>query len=412
MDYPKSVPSVGLVGGKFVDEDPLAGSPGSLIPSQWGNAVTDELLNVIAGAGLQPDEDDNAQLLSAIRLLNKQPVLLSDTGAVNAYSASNVPALTALPGSGYVQRVVIAHANTGPSTYAPDGQAPKPVFGLGLQPLQGGELPVGIAVLMYLVQAGVNGGNGAWIIIQSLGGAPQIPPALKSQHAMQLGQAVGRLIAVRTFISGGTYTPTVGTNAIVVDVCGGGGGGGSNSSTPSAGYASTGTGGSAGATARGFFSAAFSGLTITVGAGGAGGVSTALGSDGSNGGSSSLGALISAGGGVGGTAGAATNTFPTTSVEKATVAVGVGGTLYNGAGATGDRGLLFAANNLSSGKGASTAFGAGGYSKQLAAGGGQVAGANAVGFGAGGGAAASVTGGTNAAGGNGAPGFVVIWEYS
>lgn len=66
MDFPISVPSIGLVDGKFVDEDPLGGAPGSLIPAQWGNAVTEELLAVIQAAGLAPDEEDNAQLLQAI----------------------------------------------------------------------------------------------------------------------------------------------------------------------------------------------------------------------------------------------------------------------------------------------------------------------------------------------------------
>lgn len=67
MDYPISVPSVGLVGGKFVDEDPLAGTPGSLIPAQWGNAVTEEIIHVITAAGLTPDEMNNTQLLAAIK---------------------------------------------------------------------------------------------------------------------------------------------------------------------------------------------------------------------------------------------------------------------------------------------------------------------------------------------------------
>ncbi|MCR8931920.1 MULTISPECIES: hypothetical protein [unclassified Pseudomonas] len=72
MDYPISVPSVGLVGGKFVDEDPLAGTPGSLIPAQWGNAVTDEIIHVITGAGLTPDELNNMQLLAAIKAVVTQ----------------------------------------------------------------------------------------------------------------------------------------------------------------------------------------------------------------------------------------------------------------------------------------------------------------------------------------------------
>lgn len=67
MDYPISVPGVGLVGGKFVDEDASVGQIGSLIPAAWGNAVTDELLAVIAAAGLEPDEGNLTQLLLALR---------------------------------------------------------------------------------------------------------------------------------------------------------------------------------------------------------------------------------------------------------------------------------------------------------------------------------------------------------
>ena len=56
MDYPVSVPGVGLVGGKFVDEDAAVGQIGSLIPAAWGNAVTDEIVAVIEAAGLTPSE--------------------------------------------------------------------------------------------------------------------------------------------------------------------------------------------------------------------------------------------------------------------------------------------------------------------------------------------------------------------
>jgi hypothetical protein len=69
MDYPKSVPGVGLVGGKFIDENAVSGIMGSLIPAAWGNAVTDELLAVLVAAGIEPDESDHAQLLAALRVL-------------------------------------------------------------------------------------------------------------------------------------------------------------------------------------------------------------------------------------------------------------------------------------------------------------------------------------------------------
>lgn len=67
MDYPKSVPSAGLVNGKFVDENPLTGTPGSLIPAAWGNGVTQEIVNVIKAGDLTPDETQNDQLLEAIQ---------------------------------------------------------------------------------------------------------------------------------------------------------------------------------------------------------------------------------------------------------------------------------------------------------------------------------------------------------
>lgn len=67
MDYPKSVPSAGLVNGKFVDENPLNGTPGSLIPADWGNSVTQEILSVIKAGDLTPDEKKYDQLLQAIQ---------------------------------------------------------------------------------------------------------------------------------------------------------------------------------------------------------------------------------------------------------------------------------------------------------------------------------------------------------
>jgi len=71
MDYPKSVPGSGLVDGRFVDEDAIAGTPGSLIPASWGNSVTQEILGAITAAGLKPDEQQTDQLAQAIRQLAK-----------------------------------------------------------------------------------------------------------------------------------------------------------------------------------------------------------------------------------------------------------------------------------------------------------------------------------------------------
>lgn len=74
MDYPKSVPGVGLVDGKFVDENPGAGQVGSLIPSKWGNDLTDEVLNVLREAGIDPDEAATTQLREAVLAIAKRSV--------------------------------------------------------------------------------------------------------------------------------------------------------------------------------------------------------------------------------------------------------------------------------------------------------------------------------------------------
>ena len=90
MDYPKSIPGVGLVNGGFVDENPVAGTPGSLIPAEWGNSVTQEILNAIKAAGLTPDETKTDQLATAIGALvdftklRNTPTTLSGYGIIDA----------------------------------------------------------------------------------------------------------------------------------------------------------------------------------------------------------------------------------------------------------------------------------------------------------------------------------------
>lgn len=91
MDYPKSVPNVGLVGGKFVDENTATGQVGSLIPSAWGTAVTDEIINVIKEGGFAPKENENNQLTAAIKEIIKKGTVSSnnDTAVVGKISDVN-----------------------------------------------------------------------------------------------------------------------------------------------------------------------------------------------------------------------------------------------------------------------------------------------------------------------------------
>ncbi|RKE35304.1 hypothetical protein B0G76_1365 [Paraburkholderia sp. BL23I1N1] len=175
------------------DGNPAANIPATQWPAYQYNAIQEELVAILVAAGITPDRTKTNQLAAAIRRLGQSTLVLSDTGAVNAYAATNpTPLITGASATwvdGVVQAVKIAHTNTGASTYAPDGLAAIPIYGLGLQPLQGNELLLnGTAILMHATIAGVNSGNPICVLMECAGGAQQIPPATASQHAVQLGQ--------------------------------------------------------------------------------------------------------------------------------------------------------------------------------------------------------------------------------
>lgn len=67
MDYPVSDSNARLVDGKFTDGDPVNAVPPSKNSAVYQNAIHDELLNVISGGGLIPDEAQLNQVLLAIQ---------------------------------------------------------------------------------------------------------------------------------------------------------------------------------------------------------------------------------------------------------------------------------------------------------------------------------------------------------
>ena len=187
--------------GFFTDGNPATGLAATILPAEWLNAVMLELANVVTSAGLTLNKAAFNQLLLAIKAIGRQSVILADTGAVNAYAAANsTPLVSDTLVHGVRQSVQIANANTGASTYAPDGLAAKPIYGLNLSPLQGGELPVGgVANMIYMISAAINSGNGAWILLECTGGALQVPAGTKSNQAVNLGQFLQSLGPVGYF---------------------------------------------------------------------------------------------------------------------------------------------------------------------------------------------------------------------
>ncbi|MEJ1411084.1 MAG: hypothetical protein RPU60_12935 [Candidatus Sedimenticola sp. (ex Thyasira tokunagai)] len=63
------IDSPGHVANRFTEGDPLVPLPATQVSAEWLNAVQDELVSVIEGAGIVLDKEDPAQLLAAIGLL-------------------------------------------------------------------------------------------------------------------------------------------------------------------------------------------------------------------------------------------------------------------------------------------------------------------------------------------------------
>jgi uncharacterized membrane protein YgcG len=227
----------------------------------------------------------------------------------------------------------------------------------------------------------------------------------------------GKLIGVQVFKAAGTftYTPTAGTRFRIIEGAGGGAGGGATYDT-GAGNSSVGGGGGAGEWKKILLTTAITGtVTVTIGAGGAGGINNTLpGYDGSPGGATSFGAYLTLGGGLSANTGCGLYTNATT--NGGVTAGGAGGsggsssgtTICGGNGMTGGLGFVFNRNQLT-GKGGDSPYGAGGYVFGSA----NLAGVAGLGNGSGGSGSCSFdAAGTGYNGGAGAPGIIIVWEYS
>ena len=203
---------------------------------------------------------------------------------------------------------------------------------------------------------------------------------------------VGRLVNTRIFTSSGTYTPTPGTKRIRVTITGGGGGGGGCQAT-SNNETFFGAGGGAGGTIISIMTPTQNSYPVTIGAGGAGGVSATYGI---NGGNSLFASLIAPGGAGGGKSGV-TNTNGGNGGVPSTGDINIIGG-YGGDGQCGNIGV--------SGEGGTSYWGGGGR----AGAGGGVSG-KAYGSG-GGGAYDAGYSGTSMTGGKGAAGICIIEEFA
>ena len=318
------------------------------------------------------------------------------------YTASNSLPMSALPTTnGIVQKFFAATTNPADASYAPDGLTAAPIYGLGGQQLQGNEIVAGGTVtLESYIGPLLNSGMLCWVLLECEGGAQQVAPATQSQHAMQLGQATGRLLRTIVFTSSGTWTAGAGTTRVEVEVVGGGGGGGGVQATAETEY-STSAGGGGGGYARKFIVNAASPQTVTVGAGG----TSAAAAGGTAGGTTSFGSLVSATGGEPGQVG-----FASMSVKVAyggNGGMGMNGDI-NAPGGAAQLAFQYITNDLPvtfPTIGGNSMYGAG----SIVDGGVPYL---ARGYGAGGGGAWNSVSKPARAGGAGTAGIVIVKEYS
>ncbi|MBG0879439.1 hypothetical protein H0X90_21855 [Burkholderia sp. 9775_39] len=165
------VPAAAGTPGYFTGGNPATGQAATILDADWLNMVQEELCNLVVAAGLTLSKTTYSQILAAIHVLGSRATVLADVGSANAYAAENPTPMPILPEtSGVVQVVQIAHANTGASTYAPDGLASAPIVTLGGAQLRGGELATdGVARLVSFISPLVNGGALCWVLIECLG---------------------------------------------------------------------------------------------------------------------------------------------------------------------------------------------------------------------------------------------------
>jgi len=104
MQYPLTQPGVDLYGGKFTDGNAVGGIPASRDRAADMNLVYDELIAVVAAAGLTPSEASQTQVRDAILALikggdYKDSVRVASTAPINlAAPGANIDGVAMVAG--------------------------------------------------------------------------------------------------------------------------------------------------------------------------------------------------------------------------------------------------------------------------------------------------------------------------
>lgn len=185
-------------------------------------------LSTTAGSNSPPGSESPSLIDDYLRTYASYIALLRDAaqsngfnmatagGTANAITATYSPAVTTLSDS-TVLLVKAASANTGATTFSPNGLTAKPVVGGAHAALQGGEI---VANGEVCLQYNSSVGAGSWVIIYSTGAAVQVGRASQSQHAVQLSQVagiVGHARNARMYVPSASSTGSFNADEVIVE---------------------------------------------------------------------------------------------------------------------------------------------------------------------------------------------------
>ncbi|WP_236209000.1 hypothetical protein [Pseudomonas tohonis] len=113
-----------------------------------------------------------ASLIKAVNLLNLNAGYSVDTGSANVYQVAFTPAVTSVV-DGLRLRFRAKTANTGASTFSPNGVSAAPIWSKKHGALTGGEI-IANGEVEVVWNAALNT-TGAWVLLENTGGADQLP---------------------------------------------------------------------------------------------------------------------------------------------------------------------------------------------------------------------------------------------
>lgn len=400
--------------GFFTEGNPGLGQAATYVRASWLNALQQELLFILTAAGITPSKTAYNQILTAMR--SNGLIYAIDTGAANACVTTFTPSVSALV-DGMVLWFKAKATNTGATTLNVNGLGAAPVVGAAQVALQGGEI-----VANGKCQVIWNSATNSWVLIECTGAALQVGPATASGHALQLGQATGRVLRASVYmpiagvasvsVNGGAFTTTgattftslSGTNAIYGKSQAAGGGGGGTAAT-STGQVAAAVGGTAGSYGEVWATSGFSG-GIPIASGLPGTAGAAGNNAGGAGGSSSIGSLLSCPGGPGGGGGPANAAGNVSVVDTAPSAAPTGANMLAVRGAGGGFIFLLSSGQFIGSRGGASFSGPGPQMQNNGSG------PAAVNPGAGGSGANAGASSAAFAGGVGGAGYNIILEYA